>query len=187
MDLDSRQTRRMFLVGTVAFPTPFPSVGTISFETGNMSYPTNESPMAKELVVVQEFSQHSRSMVRALLQQHVAAIFIPGFRDGQGEFRISREASVDDFEQGMWFVDFDVTAATIRARLNRSEQDDFTTRSSILRGIVFVAKNAPVLSIAEMTETAAATCDIDWPSSFGPSRASIYSEGIVEAPCLPTR
>jgi hypothetical protein len=38
MDLDLRQTRRLYLAGTVAFPTPFPSSGIISFEAGHLKY-----------------------------------------------------------------------------------------------------------------------------------------------------
>ena len=163
MDLDPGQTRRLFLAGTVAFPTPFPSIGTIWFETGNLTYSAGESPKVKSWVIVQERSPRDRTMVRALLQQDVAAIFIPGLWEGD-KFRISRALRVDDFEQGAWFVDSDVSAATIRARLNRSEEDDLTTPNSILRGVAFVAKSAPVLSIAEVAETAAATCDIVWPS-----------------------
>jgi hypothetical protein len=181
MDLDYRQTRRLYLAGTVAFPTPYPSSGIISFESGNLKYAANEPAKVKVWVVVQEYSHRDRTIIRAILQEDVAAIFIPGTWKSKGEFRISRKTVVDDLEAGEWFVDSDVNSAAISARLELSKGNEITSRDSKLRGIVFVAEDARVLSIAEMTETAAATCDVDWPRSFGPSRA------IVLSGCLPPR
>jgi hypothetical protein len=173
MNLNCRQTRRLYLAGTIAFPIPYPSSGIISFESGNLQYAANEPAKAKVWVVVQEYSHRDRTIIRAILQEDVAAIFIPGTWKSKSEFRISRKTVVDDLEKGEWFVDSDVNSAAISARLELSKGDEITNRDSKLRGIVFVAKDTRVLSIAEMTETAAATCDSDWPSSFGPIRPYI--------------
>jgi hypothetical protein len=165
LDLDYRQTRRLYLTGTVAFPTPFPSSGIISFESGNLKYAASEPAKVKDWVVVQECSHHDRTIIRAILQEDVTAIFIPGTRKSNGKFRISREAMVDDLEKGEWFVDSDVNSEVIRARLEQSK-GEITSRDSKLRGIVFVAQDAHVLNIAEMNETASASCDIVWPNSL---------------------
>ena len=166
MDLDYRQTRRLYLAGTVAFPTPYPSSGIISFESGNLKYAAGEPAKAKVWVVVQEYSHRDRTIIRAILQEDVAAIFIPGTWKSNGKFRISRKKVVDDLEKGEWFVDSDVNSAAISARLELSNGDEITSRDSKLRGIVFVAEKAPVLNISEMIETASATCDIDWPTTM---------------------
>src|SRR5262245_61759767 len=149
MQLDTRQTRRIFLTGTVSFPVPFPSAGAISFEACNMCYSAGENTKAKDLVVVQESSHNSRTIARAILQNHIAAIFVPGIRGPNNRFQISQQAKLEDLEKGEWFVDSDVNTDTIRSRLNWSSEDDITTRGSVLRGIVFTRKDAPVLSVAE--------------------------------------
>ena len=96
MDLDCRQTRRLYLAGTVAFPTPYPSSGIISLEAGNLKYAAGEPAKATAGVVVQEYSHRDRTIIRAILQDDVAAIFIPGKRKPNGKFRISRKEVVDD-------------------------------------------------------------------------------------------
>ena len=67
MDLDYRQTRRLYLAGTVAFSTPYPSSGIISFEAGNLKYAAGEPAKAKAWVVVQEYSHRDRTIIRAIL------------------------------------------------------------------------------------------------------------------------
>ena len=173
MDLDYRQTRRLYLAGTVAFPIPYPSSGIISFESGNLKYAANEPAKVKVWVVVQEYSHRDRTIIRAILQEDVAAIFIPGTWKSKGEFRISRKTVVDDLEAGEWFVDSDVNSAAISARLELSKGNEITSRDSKLRGIVFVAKDARVLSIAEMTETAAAMHTEESALSIGPVRSEM--------------
>ncbi len=162
MDLDNRQTRRLFLAGTVAFPTPFPSVGTISFQSGNLSYSPGVQSNSKDVVVVQDQSDRDWTRIHSILREHVAAVFIPGTREHDGRFQIARDKSVDDDEKGEWFIDSDVSAEAIRARLRLTDEVDITSPDSILRGIVFVVEFRPVVSNAEMIATAAATRDYDW-------------------------
>jgi hypothetical protein len=166
MDLDYRQTRRLYLAGTVAFPSHYSSSGIISFESGHLKYAAGEPAKVKALVVVQEYSPRDRTIIRAMLQKDVAAIFIPGTRKSNGKFRISRAATVDDLEAGEWFVDADVDSAAISARLELSNGDEITSRDSKLRGIVFVAEHAPVLNIAELTDTASVSRGIVWPTTM---------------------
>jgi hypothetical protein len=184
MDLDYRQTRRLCLAGTVAFPTPYPSSGIISFESGHLKYAAGKPAKVTPLVVVQEYSHRDRTIIRAIRQEDVAAIFIPGTWKSKGGFRISRKTVVDDLERGEWFVDSDVDSAAVNARL--AEGEEITSRDSKLRGIVFVAKDARMLNIAELTETAEASCDIDWPGSFVASRAR-GSEILPQISCLGCR
>jgi hypothetical protein len=173
MDLDYRQTRRMYLAGTVAFPEPYPSCGIISFEPGESRYPARERAKGKSWVVVQEYSDRVWILDRAIRQEDVAAIFVPGTWRSNGEFRISREAVVDDFDAGEWFVDSDVTAEAITARLKLTNGHDITSRHSKLRGILFVAGDAPVLIVAEMSEKASASRGIDLPRSVQAEAAPI--------------
>lgn len=162
MDLDNRQTRRLFLAGTVAFPTPFPSVGPISFQSGSLSNSPGVRSNSKGVIVVQDRSNRDWTRSHSILCEHVAAVFIPGTRDQNGVFKISGEASADDDEKGEWFVDSDVSAEAIRYRLGLSDDIDISTRDSVLRGIVFVNEYRPIISNAEMIATAAATRDHDW-------------------------
>jgi hypothetical protein len=159
MDLDARQTRRLFLAGTVAFPTPFPSTGTISFEMGSLKYSRGAEPVATAFVIVQELSRGQRFMSRAIQLEDVSAIFIPGAKDLAGKFQISSEKCVEDFERGEWLLKPDFKEEVIRRRLDLAKGDDITTRDSVLRGVVFVAEAEPVLSVAEVTTTAAEACE----------------------------
>src|SRR5262249_22547084 len=105
MKLDYRQMRRLYLGGTVAFPRPYPSCGILSFESGNSHYAARGTAKGKFRVIVQQYSEPDWVLDRAIRQEDVAAIFIPGTRKANGEFRISRESMVDDFETGEWFLD----------------------------------------------------------------------------------
>jgi hypothetical protein len=126
MDLDYRQTRRLYLAGTVPFPMLFPTVGTITIEDGNLSYSNNGQIITKLLVIVREKPGPEHATTRVILAKHVAAIFFPA---GEGN-------RVDDFEDGEW-----VLGPNIRADADR-------------RGIVFVPEYRPVLTNNEITQTA---------------------------------
>jgi hypothetical protein len=149
VDLNHRQTRGIFLVGKVAFPTPFPSIGTLSFESGMLSYAKGEPRRPTKFVIVQQPSSGDKSVLRAILQRRVAAMFVPGRWSG-GKFRISRKKCIEDWDNGEWFLDKDVSAQKVMRRLKLSKSDDITSRDSILRGIVFVGENQPVVNITEV-------------------------------------
>jgi hypothetical protein len=163
MDLDAKQTRNFFLAGTVAFPKPFASSGTISLFVGGLTYSRGQAPQNKDLVLVQDFNGN-RTVVRLMLQRSVKALFVPGERNAGGVFQISYEPVVEDFDLGEWFLDSDVNEATIRARLNLQPQDDIATRNSILRGIVFVATDQPIVHITEVAQTAGD--DLEMPDGY---------------------
>jgi hypothetical protein len=155
MDLDPRQTRSLFLAGTVALPRPFPSLGTISFDDGQLTYAVGENPQNKELLILQE-RHHNRTVVRLMMLEDVSAVFIAGEWDTRGAFQISDKPYAEDLEQGEWFVDTDVNIATVRNRLNLQQQVETASRNSILRGIVFIAKDRGTLRITEVSQTAGA-------------------------------
>ena len=170
MDLNHQQTRQIFLVGKVAFPTPFPSIGTLSFESGVLSYAKGEPRRPTKFVVVQQASCGDKTVLRAILQRRVAAIFIPGWWS-RGKFRISRKKCVEDWENGEWFLDKDVSAQKVLRRLKLSKDVDITSRVSILRGIVFVGENQPVVNITETitlarstSASARSTKEVDFPT-----------------------
>jgi hypothetical protein len=153
MDLDARQTRSVFLAGTVTFPRPFPSTGTISLLKGNWTYADGEERVEKDLLIVQEFRCH-RTVVHVMLQTDVSALFIPGVTRG-GRFRISKKRRVDNFERGEWFLDTDVRVNKICDRLNLRD-DDFANRNSVLRGIVFVRRGSRIFRVTEVSTIAGA-------------------------------
>jgi hypothetical protein len=167
MDLDARQTRSFFLAGTVALPSPYPTLGTISFTAGQMTYSPGERPQDKDLVILYEYQQN-RTIVRLMLQEDISAIFVAGERDARGVLQLSARDYSENIEQGEWFVDTDVNAATVRARLNLQQQIDISSRNSVLRGIVFIAEDRPIFHVTEFSQTAG---------------ADVESEGFY--PCCP--
>jgi hypothetical protein len=161
MDLDNRQTRRLFLAGTVPFPTLYPSAGIISFESGSLTSSPGRKTDSKPVLVVQDRSDRDCTKTHAILLEHITSLFVPGVRDEHGQFRVAQDASVEDDEQGEWFFEADISAAAIRDRLRLPEDFDITSRESKLRGIAFVRESRPVVSTAEMIATAARTHDVD--------------------------
>jgi hypothetical protein len=152
MDLDIRQTRQLFLAGASAFPTPFPGAGTIWFERGTLTYAQGERPRQTDLILLEESSHQRRSRIRVMLQKDVSALFIPGKRRSpKDRLRISCNGQVHDLEEGEWFLDADVNAKTLRKRLRLPEKTDIKSRRSVLRGIVFVGNDRPVITISEQT------------------------------------
>src|SRR6476646_7953542 len=104
MDLNSRQTRRLFLAGTVALPMPFPATGVISIEDGTLLFSAGGQTKPTTFVVVQENSGREPATLRVVLAQDVAAIFFPGAwgiaSDQSRVFRFEGGGRVEDFEQG---------------------------------------------------------------------------------------
>lgn len=153
MDLDARQARNFFQAGTVTFPTPFPSTGTISLDVGKWTYSVGASK-DKDVILVQEFRGNC-TIVRLILRNDVSAIFIPGVK-ANGKFRISRKPYVANFDKGEWFLNDDIKEDVIRKRLDLDPKDDIRSRNSILRGIVYVPEEKRILRITETATTAGA-------------------------------
>jgi hypothetical protein len=157
MDLDSRQTRRLFLAGTVAFPMPFPATGVISIEEGNLHYSHSGHSHPTTFVVVQERPGSEGAMLRVIRAEDVAAIFFPGTWEHESAtkrvFHFDPSGRVKDFEVGEWFLKPEIAAKNIKDRF----QSDVPKRNSNVRGVVFVPENRPVLSISEVTQTAGST------------------------------
>ena len=164
MNLDSRQTRRLYLAGTVAFPTPFPTSGGISFEDGSLLRSDNGEKENVAFVVVQEKTRTEQSTIRVVRKSDVVAMFCPGYwldTDQGRVFRFFEGDSVYDLEQGEWFLGSDINAPEIstRLKLNTDQHNvDITRRDSGARGLAFVPENSPVITITvtECTQTAGA-------------------------------
>lgn len=158
MDLDARQTRRLFLAGTVAFPQPFPSTGEITFEGGNLKFAGDQAQKPEPMVAVQEHARRNRSSRRVVLQDHVTALFIPGTRSPDGTFCISRKKWVNNFERGEWFLHSDVNPDAVRDRLapedKKAKGKNGKNGDTTLRGIIFLPEHLPVVSMTEETTTA---------------------------------
>jgi len=154
------QTRRLFLAGTVAFPMPFPGIGTVSIEKALLRLSSRRKRRGRSFVVVQEKQRRDQSVIRIIRMRDVSAIFFPGEYSRKGDptskFSFSDCDRVDDFDQGQWFLNGHINVETIRAGLNITVEE-FTRRNSKARGVVFVPENRPVLSITEVTQTAGAT------------------------------
>jgi hypothetical protein len=174
MDLDIKQTRRIFLAGTVAFPTPFPSAGGISIEEG--SFRLSEDRQRATFVVVQEKSPIRESTIRVVQISHVAAIFFPGVwvdTDKGPVFRFAKQDGVHDLDEGEWFVGPHVETGRIVARLKLAESNiDITRRDSGVRGIVFVQEHRPLLTIDECAQSAGEAAMEMRGHCFGPAMES---------------
>jgi hypothetical protein len=139
--LDFPQTRRLYLAGTVAFPVPFPAVGTISIVDGYVKRSARGRDEPRSLVIVRELSGPDHATTRVIQTKHVAAIFI--FK-GQGN-------RVDNFENGEWIL------SPVNSKKKRAEgKPDAKPSDATFRGIVFVPEYRPVLTINEITQTAGA-------------------------------
>jgi len=160
MDLNSRQTRRLFLAGTVSLPMPFPATGVISIEDGTLHCSSGGQATPTTFVIVQDRPGLEHATLRVVLAEYVAAIFFPGEWEIQPDqtriFRFERGGRVEDFEQGEGFLNPEIDAKKISARL----KIDVTNRDSDARGVAFVPEHRPVLSISEATKTAGATGEL---------------------------
>jgi hypothetical protein len=152
MNLSVRQTRQMLLAGTVAFPRPFPSAGIISFETGSVIPDRDQGPADMEFLVVQELGRGRKLTTHSVRPADVRAIYVPGRRKDK-TFRISMRREVRDFDHGEWFFDQQIAIKDIAKQLQIDERR-LLTRESVLRGIVFVRGNRPVIRSAAYIATA---------------------------------
>jgi hypothetical protein len=174
LDLDVNQTRRFYLSGTVAFPTPFPTADGISIEDGSFQLPDDankwrngekkdkqnngEQMETVPFVVVQENTGLQQATIRVVRESDVRAIFFPGVwvdTDKGRKFIFAEREYVHDLEQGEWFLGPQITAKEITGRLKLDERGtDIACRDSGVRGIVFVPEHRRVVTIHEFAQTA---------------------------------
>ena len=140
MDLDFRQMRRLSLAGTVAFPMPFPTIGTISIEEGKLANSPHGKVETKLLVLVREELAPERARTHIILAEWVAAIF---YFTGNGN-------QVDDFENGEWVLGCPVDAD----KKSDKAKTGVTHRDTGRRGIAFVQEHRPVLTMDEVAQKA---------------------------------
>ena len=176
MKLDARQTRRLLLAGAVPFPKPYPSTGRISIERTKLVY-SRFSKKPKAFIVVQE--QHKNAATRLILRSGVAAIFIAGIWESVPRigrvFKFSRQHAVHNFERGEWFLGPEINVDAIRTRLKKPKLA-IDKRGNPARGIVFVYKDRPVMTVTEVVQTA---------GSIDPCRTGRYCCDCDGYPCDP--
>jgi hypothetical protein len=140
MDLGISQTRRLYLAGAVAFPTPFPSVGTITVKPGEVSFAPQVKGPNTLLVTVESEPGFGDATTHVMLAAHVTAIFV---YKGKGN-------KVEDFEDGEWIVGDAIKA-------DKPERARAETPRPSRRGIVFIPEHRPVLTISECAQAAGAS------------------------------
>lgn len=155
MDLNARQTRQLMLAGAVSLPRPFPAVGVVWFRQGKLSYGPERKDVPEEFLMIEEPLRGAKSTTRAVLRRDVAALFIPGRPTADGSFRISRRRYAHNLERGSWFLGDDVDPEVIIRRLQLPADADLCSAESDLRGIVFVAEAAPLVTATQTITTAA--------------------------------
>jgi hypothetical protein len=141
MDLDYRQMRRLYLAGTVAFPMPFPTVGSISIEEGKLARSPQGSMENKLLVLVREELTPEHARTHIILAEWVSAIF----------YFTAKDNRVDDFENGKWELGPPANADKVSGGKAKASG---TRRETGRRGIVFVQEHRPVLTLDEVAQTA---------------------------------
>lgn len=150
-DFDSLESRRTYLSGTVPFPAPFPTVGTITFRQSTVSGDCRDDAVSKPVVVVEEPTRFDNKVVRTLLRQDVAALFMPDPAAGD-DWPGVRGGMFVDFEKGTWYLG-DNAISDIADRVGYQS----------FPGIVFVAAHAPVFARIDITLPAAESCLVDLP------------------------
>ena len=136
--MSRRQLQSLHLAGTVVLPTPFPEVGTLCFRPGALKYGTGASEPV-DLLVVEHEQSNRLTVLRTVRLQDVAAVMfcraLPPALGADGEWRFGPEV-----------------VAALEDRSNRND-------ASLLRGIVYVREQAPVLMQVEVGMTAAESAE----------------------------
>lgn len=148
MSLDPRQTRRLQLADAIAFPTPFPTVGDIWCESGELLHERDGFKEGSLLVYIQEPRETNADTTRVVLARDVAAIFVAD----------EKATRVDDFENGAWYV----RPVEKRDKGFERMRKFLGSRETPKRGIVFVPENRPVVTHHEVTQTAGAASHFAW-------------------------
>lgn len=149
MKLDIRQTRALYLAGTVRFPLCYSDSGEVWLDNCVLQFRGDSEK--SNFVFLHEKSSLEYSVTRLVRLSNVSAIFFPGCweeRQGKRVFRFSDE--VHDLERGEWFYGPDVNAEKIQEVL----MTDIHNREAGAKGVVFVPESRAVFSQDEWTETA---------------------------------
>jgi hypothetical protein len=147
----------MYLSGTVPLPRAFPTAAPLTIEEGCLCHAGDERH-DDVFVSLKEETSLRHSVSRVILVEHVAAIFFPGVwtKDGgKNVFHFAEPDAVDDMEKGEWFLKSNVDPKKISQKL----KIDISRSDAGARGIVFVLKDAPVVTIEEYVRPASAFSD----------------------------
>lgn len=157
---DSRQSRRLLLAGTVALPKPFPCTAIVRLEKGSLTLACGEDPVEEWFVVIREPGDLSSATTRRVRASDVVALYFPGGAVGGGDEKPAEATgtnencgcSVDDLDGGLWVLQADVHRKGVKSRLGV----DLSDPKCCVQAIVFVPKHAPVYTVTELAQTAAA-------------------------------
>ncbi|HEV2972392.1 MAG TPA: hypothetical protein VGY55_20635 [Pirellulales bacterium] len=128
----------LFLPGTVALPSPFPTVGTVWLPSPDFECMPGISK-GTELIAIGKSTPPSASIVRYVRVEHVAAIFL--LHDTCAE-----ATDAVDWKHGNW--------------LYKPSSDDLRRElAARSRAIVYVPENAPVMTQAVFGATAAESAE----------------------------
>jgi hypothetical protein len=128
----------LFLPGTVALPSPFPTVGKVWLPPSDSEHLPG---IAKGIAVIAigNAIPPSRTIVRYVRVEHVSAIFF--LDDARGD-----ESEAVDWKQGIWLYGPSI----------HDLEREFATRT---RAIVYVPEHAPVMTQAVFGTTAAESAE----------------------------
>jgi hypothetical protein len=157
VELNVRQTRAMFLADTVPLPRAFPTAAPLTIEEGCLCHACDERHDDVFVSILEE-TELRFSVSRVILLKNVAAIFFPGVwtKDGgKNVFNFAEPDAVDDMDKGEWFLKSNLDPKKISQKL----KIDISRSDSGARGIVFVPRNAPVVTIEESVRPASAFSD----------------------------
>ncbi len=147
------------MTGVVSFPMPFPSVGAVSFEWAEVRLSPGGKVKEQFFVVVNEKPTHNCDVARVIRMDDISAIFFPGRYEEKGDsgpqFVFSDDDRVEDFDQGEWFFEGDITGQRIAEWLH-IEPGKLIEKCDA-KGIIFLRENRPVVTRSEVTEAAGAT------------------------------
>ena len=129
----------LFHPGTVALPSPFPTVGKVWLPSPEFEHMPGIAK-GTELIAIGNAIPPSRTIVRYVRVQHVSAIFL------LYDKRDSDESHAVDWKQGIW----------LHAPSVHDLQREFATRT---RAIVYVPEHAPVMTQAVFGATAAESAE----------------------------
>ncbi len=132
-------TSALFLPGTVALPSPFPTVGKLWLPSTEFEHLPG-IPKGTKLIAIGNAIPPSRTIVRYVRLEHVSAVYFPDDTCG------ADESEVGDWKPENWL--FAPTILDLQGALAKSN-----------RAIVYVPEHAPVMTQAVFGLTAAESAE----------------------------
>jgi hypothetical protein len=156
-EIGESQIRQTYLAGTVPLPSPFPTVGHISLQSG-----TGAHHDLRFVRVEEEYAPYWR-LCRIVPIQDVSALFLPDTSD-EGI----------DFEQGEWVFGCENIAKRLSSSQNGKKSTPRRAKvansNGAVKGIIYTPEAARVLVQAEFGMAAGESAE------YRPPRHALYTE-----------